>query len=61
VTATGCDQVHGSLRGRAIDLSASARPELSFGTARNEREYGITDYDAVAGVRAVLDEISASY
>jgi copper homeostasis protein len=56
VARTGCTQVHASLRGRRVDRSTAARPQVSFGTAaaHGESHYDATDIDAVRQVRALL-------
>ena len=56
VARTGCTQVHASLRGRRLDRSTEARPQVSFGAAASagEGQYDATDPAAVAELRALL-------
>jgi copper homeostasis protein len=57
IARTGCDQVHASLRGRQVDTSTNARPQISFATARriSENEYEQTQAESVVELRAILD------
>jgi copper homeostasis protein len=60
VNATGCQQVHASLRGWKKDPTTALRPHVRFGsaTASAEEQFDVTDGDAVRAVRAILDELA---
>jgi copper homeostasis protein len=57
VARTGCDQVHCSLSSTRPDRSTRARPQVAFGGVLRppETEFPVTDGDAVARLRALLD------
>ena len=56
IERTGCDQVHASLSMIGKDLSASNRPQVSFGGVikQSEVEFTVTDADAVRKLRGAL-------
>src|SRR6185369_5866477 len=57
VARTGCNQVHGSLRGTRRDPSTQARPNVHFGAGqKGEDQYDVTDQGEVAAVCALLKE-----
>jgi copper homeostasis protein len=57
IARTGCDQVHGGLRGRGRDPSATGRPDLNFALPPLAPEfYELTDGDRVRRLRQALDE-----
>lgn len=59
VRATGCDQVHGSFRGRKSDPSTAGRPEIRFDELGGG--YGATAFDEVSAVRACLNQLAGPY
>ncbi len=58
IAKTGCDQLHGSLRGRRHDASVSARPQISFGSAAAvpEDQYDATSEEAVSGLKRAISK-----
>jgi copper homeostasis protein len=56
IKRTGCNQVHASLSTSGKDLSASARPQVSFGgtVKQSEVEFTVTNEEAVRHLRAAL-------
>lgn len=54
IAATGCNQVHGSFRGKGPN--ATAAHDLLVPSAHlDERINGVTDFNTVAAMRAILD------
>ncbi len=53
---TGCDQVHGGLRGSGRDASALSRPDLDFSTPPLPPDlYELTDGSLVSRLRHAID------
>lgn len=57
IAATGCNQVHGSLRERRDDCSAQARPHISFSNTDlpPEHQYDVTSLEGIAAMKAITD------
>jgi copper homeostasis protein len=58
IQRTGCSQIHASLSTVGQDLSASGRPQVSFGGAvkQSEVEFSVTDAEAVRRLRLALSK-----